>query len=210
MLWPVHPVERHRGLLAPALAIVFAAAAATASCIEAPPADPPQVPQQGPTIVQDAVTPSANVYLRGLPAGGEFSVPVKISDASQTMTCAVFIDFDPGRDNSQFATNAATRCPNTPPALDGLTTLTFTLTPISLGDPTACHVIQCFVTNAFDLNSLHTPSDALATDSVTWQYAPEGPGGCSQLPDAGDGSFPPDAPTDTGILLTSGAVGSSP
>lgn len=163
------------------------------------------IPDQGPTIVQDDVRPAANVYLTALPPGGSFVVPVRVSDPNQSITCSVFVDFDTGGDNNEQATGLAARCPVTLPALGdgGLTGLSFTLSAASFGDPTLCHVIQCFVADDFKVNSAHTP-DGLA-DSVTWQYAPNGPGGCSQF-DAGDGAFPPDAPPDA-LPLTPGLVG---
>jgi hypothetical protein len=65
------------------------------------------------------------------------------------------------------------------------------MTGIDLGDPNACHVIQCFVADfPFARNSPHTPGDILGADSVVWQYAPNGPGGCDEF-DGSDGAFPP-------------------
>jgi hypothetical protein len=189
----------------PALASACAAMAAIASCVTVPPADPPQVPAQGPVILQDSVTPPGNQYLTALPPQG-FVVPVKTFDPNKAITCHVFIDFDPGSDNSQFASGTAATCPNTLPALDGgITNLTFTLTPTSIVDPTVCHQIQCFVADVFDPNSAHTAGDSLGAQSVTWQYSPNGAGNCQQF-DGGDGAAPVDAPID-GLLLTPDVVG---
>ena len=191
---------RTRRAIAPALAIGLAAGAAMASCVTVPPADPPQVPAQGPVIVQDGVQPPANQYLTELPK--EFVVPVRVTNSTSAIACKVFIDFDPGRDNNQFATPAAYSCPNdTLPALDGgLTRLPFTLTTTSFVDPNVCHVIQFFVADSFDPNSAHTPGDSLGADSVTWQYTPNGPGNCQQF-DGGDGVFPTDASTDATLQV---------
>jgi hypothetical protein len=208
---------RAKAALLPALATAFATAAAMASCITAPPADlPPQAPAEGPIIVQDAVTPPADQDLTALPPGG-FVVPVKVLNPTSTIQCKVFVDFDTGVDNFESATAPAYQCPNnTFPALDGgLTILSFSLTAANFvqpgsdfGDLTVCHTITFFVADAFATNSAHTPApDSLGADSVTWQYAPNGPGGCLQF-DGGDGSFPPpaDAPTDVLLLPPGDAV----
>lgn len=195
--------KRAKRAFLPALAVGCAAAAGAASCISAAPADPPQPQLPGPTIVQDSVRPAANTYLTALPPS--FSVPVRAFEPNRTINCDVFVDFDPGTDNININISGfATACAPTLPALDGgVTELSFTLLPTDLGDPTACHVIQCFVADVFDPRSPHTPGDSLGADSVTWQYAPNGPGSCTQL-SAGDGAFPPAdaAPTDSQLPLT--------
>jgi hypothetical protein len=180
-----------------ALAAGCAVAASVASCVTAAPADVPTPPLLGPIIVQDAVQPPSGPYLTVLPEAG-FVVPVRAFDPSHTITCAVFIDFDPGAFNS---TGPSAGCGNIPPALDGgLTSLTFTIDPMHLGDPNACHTIQCFVSEGFELLSPHTPDNNLGADSVTWHYTPNGPGGCDDF-DGSDGAFPPaDAPTDVLVL----------
>ena len=198
---------RARGAIAPALAIGLAAVSAVAACVTVPPADPPQVPAQGPVIVQDLVQPPVNQYLTALPPGG-FRVPVRVTNHTSPIACRVFIDFDPGFDNKQFATPAAYSCPNdTLPSLDGgLTDLFFTLMTTNLVDPNVCHVIQFFVAYSFDANVMHSPGDSLGADSVTWQYTPNGPGNCQQF-DGGDGAFPSaDAPMD-GLPQVPDAVG---
>jgi hypothetical protein len=195
---------RARGAVAPALAAGCAAVAAIASCVTVPPADPPQVPAQGPIIVRDAVQPRSDQYLTALPQKG-FVIPVKTFDPNKPITCNVFVDFDPGPVNS---TGTAATCASTLPALDGgVTDLSFTLSTTSIVDPTVCHQIQCFVADSFDQNSLHTPGDSLGADPVTWQYTPNGPGNCQQF-DGGDGAVPVpvDAPTDT-LPFTPDVVG---
>jgi len=192
--------KRVRGAVLAVLAAGCAVGASVASCVTAAPADPPQVTRQGPTILQDEVQPVASAYLFALPPGG-FVVPVRVSDQNQSIMCKVFVDFDPGADDNQFATPAAHTCSPTLPSLDGgATELHFTLTATNLGDPNACHVIQCFVADLFDVNSAHAPGDGLGADSVTWQYTPNGPGGCDVF-DGSDGASPPtDAPTDVLVV----------
>jgi hypothetical protein len=196
-----------KGALLPALALALSALAGI-SCLTTAPADPPPVPPLGPTIIQDAVYPPNNAYLAALPPQ-PFVVPVRVFDPNRSITCRVYIDFDPGIDNNQFATGLAVSCPDTPPALDGgPTLLQFSLNSTNLVDPTACHWIQCFVADSFAINSAHTPGDSLGADSVIWQYAPNGPGGCEQF-DGGDGAAPPDAPMDA-LPITPDVVGSPP
>jgi hypothetical protein len=170
-----------------ALAAGCAVAASIAACVTAAPADVPTPPLLGPIIVQGAVQPPSGPYLTALPEAG-FVVPVRVFDPSSTITCAVFIDFDPEAYNT---TGTPVGCTNIPPALDGgLTSLTFTIDPVYLGvDPNACHTIQCFVAEEFQPQSPHTPR-RLGADPVTWHYAPNGPGGCDYF-DGSDGAFPP-------------------
>jgi hypothetical protein len=197
--------KRARGALLPALAVVCAVAVGVASCVSAAPAEPPQSPPLGPIIVQDSVMPVASAYLPALPPS--FRVPVRAFDPTRLVLCHVFVDFDPGQDNVN-STGFVAACAPTPPALDGgVTQLSFMLLPTQLGDPTACHVIQCFVADAFDPKSQHTPGDSLGADSVTWQYAPNGPGSCTQFSGA-DGSFSvaDAAPTDAQLPFTSDSV----
>ncbi len=168
-----------------------------ASCITTPPADVPTIPAQGPTIIQDAVRPPANAALTALPPGGSFVVPVQVSVSDKPVTCRVFVDLDAGAAVNPFGTGAVARCPDTLPALDdgGLTVLTFTLTAASFGNPTRCHAIQCFVADYTDASSAHAPGASLGVDSVFWQYAPSGPGGCSPI-GGGAAASPQDASPD--------------
>jgi len=165
--------------------------ACVVSCVTAGPADVPQPPLIGPIIIQNAVRPPASTFLTFLPV--EFIVPVRVFDPSQPIECHVFIDFNPGVIN-----NAGTFPPCVvQPGLDGGITLAqFTVGVTEVFDPGICHTIQCFVANSFEDISPYTPSTSLGADSVTWQYTPNGPGGCDEF-DGGDGAFPPaDAPTD--------------
>jgi len=164
-----------------------------ASCVTSSPADVPQPPQLGPVIVQNSVMPAASVYLTAIPP--DFIVPVRVFDPTLPIACHVFIDFNIGV------------LPSVPcvvqPGLDGgITQAQFTISPGALGDPNACHTIQCSVADSFYSVSAHTPNTLLGADSVVWQYTPNGPGGCDEF-DAGDGAFvPADAPMDTGLPLT--------
>ena len=179
------------------VAVGCAVGACVVSCVTAGPADVPQPPLIGPIIIQNAVRPPASTFLTFLPA--EFIVPVRVFDPSQPIECHVFIDFNPGVIN-----NAGTFPPCVvQPGLDGgITQAQFTISPGALGDPNACHTIQCSVADSFYSVSAHTPNTLLGADSVVWQYTPNGPGGCDEF-DAGDGAFvPADAPMDTGLPLT--------
>src|SRR5580704_4140269 len=206
MLPAIRISNRAKRAVLPALA--SAAGAAMASCITSPPADVPTIPVQGPTIVQDAVRPPVNESLTALPPGGAFLVPVRVSDPNKAITCRVFVDFDAGADDGTFATGAVASCPDTLPALGdgGLTLLSFTLTATSFADPTTCHAIQCLVADDFDASSANASGEGLAIDSVTWQYAPNGPGGCSPL-GGGDAAYRPDASTES-LPPTPDAAGS--
>jgi hypothetical protein len=189
--------KRAKGAVFTVVPVACGIALWDASCVTAAPPDVPTPPQLGPIIVQDAVQPTANSYLAALPS--TFVVPVKVFSPTPTITCHVFVDFDTGGGNGLDTLKSS--CADTPPALDGgLTSLRFILRPIDLGDPNACHVIQCLVADSFASNSAHTPGDSLGANSVGWQYAPNGPGTCDEF-DASDGAFPPDGPTDTGLLI---------
>ncbi len=204
MLRAIRRIQLTKGALVPALASALGMAAGIASCITGPPADPPNPPALGPTIIQDAVMPPREGYLTQLPDA--FIVPVRVFNPNAPISCNVFVDFDPGLQNSQTARGVATVCGLISPALEGgVTDLTFTLSQTELAgpnviDPNACHTIVCFVAEAFSKVSAHVPGTTLGADSVVWHYAPNGPGSCA-LFDAGDGAFPPDAPSDAGVLL---------
>jgi hypothetical protein len=175
------------------LAAAFAAALGVVSCVTASPPNVTQPPLFGPIILTDLVQPPSNAPLTALPEAG-FVVPVRVSNPNQSVTCKVFVDFSPGNDDNQHATNAAMSCTPTLPALGdgGSAVLSFVLTADNIGDPTACHFIQCFVADSFLQNTAHAPGDSLGATSVWWQYAPNGLGGCDTV-DAGDGAFPPEA-----------------
>ena len=204
MLQANRRIEITKGVLVPAVAGAFAAAVAVASCITGPPADPPEAPALGPVIIQDSVQPPNNEYLTELPQlPSRFQVPVRVFNPNTSITCNVFVDYDPMSSNTS---GPLTTCPVMLPALDGgVTTLSFSLSAAIFTanglDPSLCHTIQCFVGDfPFNQKSAHTPGDSLGADSVPWQYAPNGPGSCAQF-DAGDGGFPPDAPSDSGLQL---------
>jgi hypothetical protein len=195
---------RAKGAVVAVIVAGCAAGAGAASCVTAAPPDVTQPPPLGPIIIQDAVQPPANAYVTAIPPDAQFIVPVRVFDPSQSVECEVFIDFDPGPLNN---TGSGIGTCVIQPGLDaGVTEANFTVSPSDLGDPNACHTIQCFVANSFQQKSAHTPGiTSLGADSVVWQYTPNGPGGCDEF-DAGDGAFPPaDAPTDT-LPVTPDAV----
>jgi hypothetical protein len=173
-----------------------------AACITAPPPDLPALPLRGPRIIEDSVRPPTDQYLTMLPADSEFVVPVEVNDPTDRIVALVFVDFYPGGDNMGSATNYTA----VHPALDGgVTTVSFSLSSIDLGDPTACHIIQLFVADSFSDISHHTVNNSLGADSVSWFYTPNGPSGCFAY-DAGDGA-PADAALD-GTLVIPQATGS--
>jgi hypothetical protein len=194
--------NRTRAVALLALVASSVGLAATAACIDAPPADPPQISQTGPTIIQDAVQPPRNEYLTALPADGNFIIPVRVSDPTIPIQVRVFIDYVASGENSYDPYGFISDSEQTvPPAVDG--GITEVLVPLSWTDssvlawnfdPNACHTIWVFVADTFSMASVHTPGDPLAADSVVWNYAPNGPGACANFDDAGDGSFP-DAPS---------------
>ncbi|HEY5145783.1 MAG TPA: hypothetical protein VII82_03415 [Polyangiaceae bacterium] len=182
------------------------AAGAVSACITAPPPDLPVLPARGPRILEDGVIPPTDAYLTGLPADGQFLVPVEVSNPAPPIVGRVFVDFYPGIDNMRSAT-MLTKMIDTQPSVDGGPTIvSFSLSPTDLGDPTACHLIQFYVADSFSDNNGHTAGDNLGADSVSWFYTPNGPNGCFEY-DAGDGAAE-DAPTDALLLTPPDGVGS--
>jgi hypothetical protein len=183
--------------------------AATAACIAAPPADPPQIPETGPTIIQDAVQPPRNEDLTALPPDGVFIIPVRVSDPTIPIQFRVFIDYVATGENSFDPYGYIDKqVQSAMPAVDGgITDLRILLSWTESGalkwnfDPNACHTIWVFVADSFQTAFVHTPDDPLAADSVIWHYAPNGPGACTTVDDAGDGSFPPEASSDAGYVV---------
>jgi hypothetical protein len=177
-------------------------ASGIAACITAPPPDLPALPLRGPRIIEDSVRPPTDQYLTMLPADSEFVVPVEVNDPTEQIVGRVFVDFYPGSDNMGSATSFTA----VPPALDGgVTTISFSVSSIDLGDPTACHIIQLFVADqstGFSEISVHTAGNSLGVDSVSWFYTPNGPSGCFAY-DAGDGA-PADAAPDGTLVIPQG------
>jgi hypothetical protein len=168
------------------------------ACITVPPADLPQVPTHGPTIVHDAVVPPYTEILAELP--NEFVVPVQLDQANASFEWDVFVDYDPvGSSEPQLRQDD-----NESPADGGVSLVNFQLSSsLAVLDPSQCHVIQFLVAHAFNENSPYT-WDSVGGDTVSWIYNPGGgPAGCPVY-DAGalqDGAFPlVDAPSD-GILV---------
>ena len=168
------------------------------ACITAPPPDLPNPPLQGPTIQQSGVQPPTNQDLTALPDGNIFIVPVLPGQPSEAFSIKVFVDFNPGGNNTNRQATAATRTimyPVTPATLDGgVYAARFVFGPDDIGDPNACHWIEAIVADSFTDNSDHTPADM--SDSVSWHYVPNSLHGCLQF-DAGpfqDGAFPDVSP----------------
>ncbi len=168
------------------------AAAAGAACLTVTPPPLPAPDQLHPTILHDAVVPSAGTPLAEWPEDGTFIVPVEVEGPDESFFYDVFIDYDP-------VTNTGNVIPPyleeaTPDTVDGgIMTVRFTIaTP---PDPRFCHTVEFLVADGFDQRSLHTP-DSFGGDIVTWFYtAGGGPNGCPAY-DAGsfqDGAFPEDA-----------------
>jgi hypothetical protein len=199
-----------RALRAPVVLLAFGAlgasvAGAVSACITAPPPDLPVLPARGPRILEDGVTPPTDAYLTGLPADGQFLVPVEVNNPAQVINGRVYVDFYPGTDNMHFATSAEQSL-STPPSVDGGPTIvSFSLSPTDLIDPTACHLIQFYVADSFT-GTAPIAGDNLGADSVSWFYTPNGPNGCFEY-DAGDGAAQ-DAPTDALLLTPPDGVGS--
>lgn len=190
--------KRARGAVVAVVGAGCAVGAGAASCVTAQPPDVTQAPSLGPIIIQDAVQPPANAFLTMIPPDAQFIVPVRVFDPNQSVECEVFIDFDPGSNNTN---GSPIGCVFEAGLEAGIAEAEFSVPPSF--DLKACHTIQCFVANSFDSMSPHTPLNTrLGADSVVWQYTPNGPGGCDEF-DAGDGAFPP---TDTGLPLILDAV----
>jgi hypothetical protein len=183
--------------------------AATAACIAAPPADVPVVPEVGPTIIQDCVQPPRYEDLTALPADGTFTIPVRANDATTPIQVRVFIDYVASGENSYDPYGYIQKSGQSVlPAVDGgityvQVTLSWTDSDVLAWnlDPNACHTIWVFVADGVQMASVHTPGDPLHADSVFWRYTPNGPGACTTIDDAGDGSFPPDAASDAGYVV---------
>ncbi len=182
--------------------LVAAAAALEGACITAPPPTLPVEPDERPTILHEAVRPSADVPLVEWPPGGEFVVPIDLDDQNEPFCWDVFIDYNPyGTAGGTGLVGAGVVCEMAPPsALDGgVFPLSFVL---GEPDPGSCHRIQFNVAHKFEPDS-HTP-DQIGGDSITWTFVPGGGADCPAY-DAGaiedGGASAGDAPPD-GLLVT--------
>jgi hypothetical protein len=189
--------------LATACIAGLAVATGMSACITAPPPPLPELPQQRPQILQSSVFPPPDLDLTALPPNG-FIVPLLLSQLDLSFQFEVYVDFNPGVDNSigsGIIFFPQTRQP-TPASVDaGIYDVSFTLLPNQLGDPNDCHLIQFFVADYFNTRSPHTPGDSLGSDSVTWHYVPDPLNGCLQY-DAGSlADGPPDSPPDAQLQI---------
>jgi hypothetical protein len=188
----IRPAIFTRAVLATAAGIAMTATGVACLTVA-----PPALPEQGPvrpTILHDAVVPTAGVPLAEWPVDNQFFVPVEVDAPDESFFYDVFIDYDPTTNSGNVI--PPTPQPPSPATADGgITVVSFMLdTP----DPRFCHTIEFLVAHSFNQKSAHTP-DSLGGDIVTWFYtAGGGPNGCPAY-DAGafqSGAFPPDADTD--------------
>jgi hypothetical protein len=177
--------SRLRVARAVAASVTFAGAAiaplAGVACITAPPPDLPQLPDQAPMILHDAVFPPQG-NLTEWPDGGSFTVPVKMAKPGEAFFYAVVYDYGTP---IQFPAVAPTQVSALP---DGGTELI----PLTLKQPTdkrVCpHEIAFIAAARFQPGG--TTPNPVDGDIVTWTFFPNGtPTGCPPY-DAGTGAFP--------------------
>jgi hypothetical protein len=161
------------------------------ACITAPPADPPEAAVQGPTII--SAMPAVDGYLTVLPSDGMFVVSVN-SGTSAMFSWSATYNYFPGNPNrgdplGYIASSTA--------GVDGGIALVSFPVPTEF-DPTQCAVITFEVASTELRPSLRVPQSGTAS-TIEWHYTPGGPGNCDTF-DAGDGAFPPDAPSDVLIV----------
>ncbi len=166
------------------VACVVAVVALPAACVIAPPAEPPTLPAQGPTIVPETADPPVSEDLTALPVGG-FEVEVRTVDAVQPIFAAIIVD-------PELLRPIPIEHKFTPAVNGGPTLIDVPLSVESLGDPAACHVIELVV--AYDDSLFSAPSIGAQISTIDWQYTPGGPGSC-EVYDAGDGAYQ-DSPSD--------------
>lgn len=173
-------------LLVAACASAVASGIAAASCITAVPPSLPEILNQRPAILHDAVVP-AEGPLAKWPHDNTFLVPVELDVPNESFVYDVFVDYVPPNQGLLIPPSG----PTTPPD-GGISIVQFTLTPDDLPDPEVCpHRIEFLVAHAFNgLLSKHTP-DSFGGDIVTWEW----PSACPSY-DAGNGTFP-DAQLDS-------------
>jgi hypothetical protein len=179
------------------------AAIGASACITTAPPDLPTLPARGPRILEDAARPPSDEFLMALPEGGVFVVPVEVTNPLVQFQVRVLVDYYPGINNTSAVTGNV-RSFSASPALDGgLTLVQVVLNANDLGDPTACHVIQLFVADTFAINSSGpVAGDTNGADSITWFYAPNGPGGCYVFDAGADGAQ--DAAPDGTLIIPPG------
>ncbi|MGH7283187.1 MAG: hypothetical protein ACRELY_16800 [Polyangiaceae bacterium] len=164
------------------------AIATNSSCvlIDGPP-DLPVPPVRRPTIIRSQVTPSALTPIGALPPDGLFTVPIEISDPTQSVTWVAFIDYG---QPSVFLILSDT-LPGSSTAAD-IQTVTFNV-PAQRMQGGECHTILFLValSTAFN-NSNAQDTDPSLSDTVVWYFAPGGNEGACTTYDGGgnDGAFP--------------------
>jgi hypothetical protein len=154
-----------------------------ACVLAAPSGDLPRPPDSRPTIVHSSLVPTTSAVLTAFPT--TFSVPVELSDPTQTFVYAAFIDYNP------LTGEGLVDIPReSPPILAAGTAGRIRMTQVVIPAPTdlaSCHKIEIVVAlrlNARDGKNAHTP-DEPGGDIATWFYNPGGDlAGCPSL-DAG-------------------------
>jgi hypothetical protein len=189
-----------RGLVA-AVMVALGATGASSACLSISPSPLP-VASGTPTILHDAVIPTASAPLVDWPEDDTFIVPVDVGTSGEPFVYDVFVDYAPtDGGGSGIAILPTTENP-TPDSLDGgIFMVQFVLLP---PDPRSCHTIEFLVAHAFSAASAHTP-DSAGGDAVTWFYTAGNANGCSES-DAGAPSYDLDAQGDElPIMATSGS-----
>ena len=129
-------------------------------------------------------------------------MPVRVFEPNTPILCDVFVDFDPGSDNSALRRRAArplvpTRCFRRSTAASPDDVHPSQTASRTVVDPNACHTIQCFVANAFDVRlAQHTPGDSLGADSVDLAVRSERTRRAAPSSTRATERSPPDAPLD--------------
>jgi hypothetical protein len=180
--------------LAVALGATGGTGAMSASCLSVSPSSLPGGSATRPTILHDAVIPTASALLVDWPEDDTFIVPVDVGASREPFVYDVFVDYAPTDDGgaSGIAILPRTESP-TPESLDGgIFMVQFVLPP---PDPRFCHTIEFLVAHAFDGASDHA-ADSVGGDAVTWYYTAGNANGCPQSDAGGSSSESLDAEGD--------------
>jgi hypothetical protein len=165
-------LERTLGRSAAALAGASALASAAPACITAPPPDLPEAPVHRPTIMHDAVVPTASGILTVWPMYDTFVVPIEVYTPSLGVEWEAYVDYYTGPDNrNRSATPAAG---SGPVFEDGGAYVALVTVPLDEIAKQQCHMIQVVVSSGFEVGSTaHTPDSQLG-DTIDWNYQPGG------------------------------------
>src|SRR5580692_10644713 len=134
-----------RGLVA-AVMVALGATGASSACLSISPSPLP-VASGTPTILHDAVIPTAGALLVDWPEDDTFIVPVDVGTSGEPFVYDVFVDYDPAVGGESGLAIPPTAVGSTPDSLDGgVFTVQFALLP---PDPRSCHTIEVLVAHAF-------------------------------------------------------------